>query len=872
MSWLKKMMNYFFDDEEDMEEPEEREKAPKNVQTRQAADNASKHTADSTKSSKIKNAGSGPKMLSDYPAPGNFRFPVIPDEPRPETERRINPQAEHRAPASKPVRVDNISRTVRSKERTVERNIERRQDDTRKERTPRKREKFRPEPVPSPIYGLNPVNRNDLNPVNRTDAPEKKLHNKQNIETTNSEVTPKFVPTDIPSPVYGFKERNKEKIIFPGWSFKDEQKKEDPQMINEDNAEENQNEADGVVYHESQDQDSILDERVELLPAASEEILFDAEPEEQNESELTRADHDGPAFAVSEPPAEEKEEPLAAEASETAEEQPSAIITPSVTAGGDTKERKTEPPMKKPGGTYVPFNVMMLKKDRQAIKERAAAPAPKAVPQPAVKPAEMAPSVKPAQEKKSHLIPIEFLDVAPAAQLDDESWLLSQESLLQETLNNFNVNAKVVHLTQGPSVTRFEVQPAPGVKVNKITNLTDDIKLSLSARDIRIEAPIPGKNTIGIEVPNRVSRAVYLREIIEDPAFSASGSPLTVALGLDISGSPVVTDLQKMPHGLIAGATGSGKSVCINSILVSLLYKSSPEDVRLLLVDPKMVELAPYNHIPHLVTPVINDAKEATAALKWAVEEMERRYEDFARTGVRDIKRFNDKMTAEKHYANKMPYIVIVIDELADLMMVSPQDVEEAICRIAQKARACGIHLLLATQRPSVDVITGLIKANIPTRAAFAVSSAIDSRTILDMSGAERLLGRGDMLFMENGSNKAVRIQGNFVSDDEIEAVTTYVKEEYPLNYLFSREELIQTQQHIDQEDDLFEEACYYVMDVGAASSSSLQRRFRVGFNRAARLIEMMEAFGLVSEAMGSKPRNVLLTPEEFEERLYADV
>jgi S-DNA-T family DNA segregation ATPase FtsK/SpoIIIE len=427
-------------------------------------------------------------------------------------------------------------------------------------------------------------------------------------------------------------------------------------------------------------------------------------------------------------------------------------------------------------------------------------------------------------------------------------------------------------MTKGPAVTRFEVQPAPGVKVNKVTNLTDDIKLSLAARDIRIEAPIPGKNAIGIEVPNQHSRAVYLREIIEHDVFKDSASSLTVALGLDISGAPVVTDLQKMPHGLIAGATGSGKSVCINSILVSLLYKAKPDEVRLLLVDPKMVELAPYNHIPHLVTPVITDAKEATAALKWAVEEMERRYEEFAKTGVREIKRYNQKMEQERLYQNKMPYIVVVIDELADLMMVSPQEVEEAICRIAQKARACGIHLLLATQRPSVDVITGLIKANVPTRTAFAVSSAIDSRTILDMSGAERLLGRGDMLFMENGSNKAVRIQGTFVSDEEIEEVTRYVKEEYQTDYLFTREELIQHQQATEVEDELFEEACYYVIEVGAASSSSLQRRFRVGYNRAARLVDMMEGFGLVSPAMGSKPRHVLLTQEEFEDRLYSQV
>ena len=321
----------------------------------------------------------------------------------------------------------------------------------------------------------------------------------------------------------------------------------------------------------------------------------------------------------------------------------------------------------------------------------------------------------------------------------NDEWIDEQAELLDSTLKNFNVGAQVVKVTQGPAVTRFEVQPEPGVKVNKITNLSDDIKLSLAARDIRIEAPIPGKHTIGIEVPNRKSRAVNISEIINHPEFEQKESPLTAVLGLDISGKPVVTDLRKMPHGLIAGATGSGKSVCINTMLVSLLYKATPNELKLLLIDPKMVELAPYNHIPHLVSPVITDVKAATAALKWAVEEMERRYELFAHTGVRDIARFNELAKKHGQYADELPYIVIVIDELADLMMMSPADVEEAICRIAQKARACGIHLIIATQRPSVDVITGLIKANIPTRIAFSVSSQVDSRTIIDISGAEKL-------------------------------------------------------------------------------------------------------------------------------------
>ncbi|MCM3708646.1 MULTISPECIES: DNA translocase FtsK [Cytobacillus] len=456
--------------------------------------------------------------------------------------------------------------------------------------------------------------------------------------------------------------------------------------------------------------------------------------------------------------------------------------------------------------------------------------------------------------------------LTPPVIMDEESdWLYEQEQMLNSTLQNFNVRARVVNVTQGPSVTRFEVQPEPGVKVNKITNLSDDIKLSLAARDIRIEAPIPGKHTIGIEVPNQSSRPVFISEIINTPEFQNGSSPLTAVLGLDISGKPIVTDLRKMPHGLIAGATGSGKSVCINTILVSLLYKASPDELKLLLIDPKMVELAPYNRIPHLVSPVITDVKAATAALKWAVEEMERRYELFAHAGVRDINRFNELAEEHKQYSEKLPFMVIVIDELADLMMMAPADVEEAICRIAQKARACGMHLIIATQRPSVDVITGLIKANVPTRVAFSVSSQIDSRTIIDISGAEKLLGRGDMLFLENGSSKPVRLQGTFVSDKEIDDVVAHVRREQEPDYLFEQEELLKKAQAIEEEDELFFEACEFVVDQGSASTSSLQRRFKIGYNRAARLIDMMEKQGFISENKGSKPRDVLITAVDLE-------
>ncbi|MFJ7974551.1 DNA translocase FtsK [Peribacillus sp. NPDC096379] len=459
---------------------------------------------------------------------------------------------------------------------------------------------------------------------------------------------------------------------------------------------------------------------------------------------------------------------------------------------------------------------------------------------------------------------IDLLTPAASAESDNE-WLEGQTALLDDTLKNFNVRAKVVNVTQGPAVTRFEVQPEPGVKVNKVTNLMDDIKLSLAAQDIRMEAPIPGKHTIGIEIPNRKSMPVFLREILESDSFKQDPSPLTVALGLDISGEPIVTDLKKMPHGLIAGATGSGKSVCINSMLISLLYKATPQEVKLLLIDPKMVELAPYNRLPHLVSPVITDVKAATAALKWAVEEMERRYELFVHAGVRDIGRFNENAEAAGQHANKLPFIVIIIDELADLMMMSPADVEEAISRIAQKARACGIHLIVATQRPSVDVITGLIKANIPTRIAFSVSSQVDSRTILDSGGAEKLLGRGDMLFAENGSSKSVRLQGTFVTDHEIDEVVHHVKNEQQPQYLFEQEELLNKAQFTEEIDELFFESCEFVVSQNAASTSSLQRRFKIGYNRAARLMEMMHDKGIISESRGSKPRDVLITAEELE-------
>ena len=458
----------------------------------------------------------------------------------------------------------------------------------------------------------------------------------------------------------------------------------------------------------------------------------------------------------------------------------------------------------------------------------------------------------------SHLLP-------PEMNVEDREWMEEQAFTLVDALSHFQVTGEIVQMVQGPAVTQFEITVGQGTKVSKIRNLADDLKLALAAKDIRIQAPIPGKSSIGIEIPNRKSRAVRLSEVINTDVFLHSESPLEAALGLDLNGKPVTLDLRKMPHGLIAGATGSGKSVFINSLLVSLLYKATPDEVKLLLIDPKMVELAPFNHIPHLVSPVITDVKAATAALKWAVEEMERRYQLFAHIGVRDITRYNTLATEKRQFAQKLPYIVIVIDELADLMMMAPTEVEDAICRIAQKARACGIHLVLATQRPSVDVITGLIKANIPTRIAFSVSSQIDSRTILDQQGAERLLGKGDMLYQGNGMSSPVRIQGTYVSDDEIESVIEYARSQGTPDYMFEQEELLQ-KEITSEQDELFEDACRFIVEQGTASTSLLQRKFHLGYNRAARLIDSMYENGYITEQKGSKARDVLLTSETLEE------
>ena len=534
-------------------------------------------------------------------------------------------------------------------------------------------------------------------------------------------------------------------------------------------------------------------------------------------------------------------------------------------------------------GSKLPFNVLMLKSDKEKLKLKESLEKGNAqsieqniivnnipssetnmsdendLPKNEETEIEMAPS--PAY--KEYVKPtFEFL-VPPEEKTEDLEWMESQADNLVESLSHFQVTANVESIVQGPAVTQFEITVGHGTKVSKIKNLADDLKLALAAKDIRIQAPIPGKSSIGIEIPNRISRAVRLSEVIRSEVFIESDSPLEAALGLDLTGKPITIDLRKMPHGLIAGATGSGKSVCINSILVSLLYKADPHELKLMLIDPKVVELAPFNNIPHLVSPVITDVKTATAALKWAVEEMERRYQLFAHVGVRDLSRFN-KQAEKNGDKNKLPYILIVIDELADLMMMAPSDVEESIARIAQKARACGIHLIVATQRPSVDVITGLIKSNIPTRIAFAVSSQIDSRTILDGQGAERLLGRGDMLYLGNGMSAPIRIQGTFVTDDEIEDIIDHVRSQGVPNYMFEHEELLKKSEIVEEYDELFEEVCRFVYEQGTASTSSIQRNYHIGYNRAARLMDLLEKNGFISEQKGSKPREVYIKESDL--------
>ena len=473
--------------------------------------------------------------------------------------------------------------------------------------------------------------------------------------------------------------------------------------------------------------------------------------------------------------------------------------------------------------------------------------------------------------------PIELLSKAKAKALKGGAKALTDTATkLQKTLYSFGVSAKVENVSVGPAITRYELKPAEGVRVSKIANLADDIALNLAAETIRIEAPIPGKQAVGIEVPNKEKETVHLREVLESKEFQNNKSKLTIALGKDVAGNTQLADIAKMPHVLIAGSTGSGKSVCINTIITSIIYNAKPSEVKLVMVDPKVVELSVYNGIPHLLIPVVTDPKKAAGALAWAVQEMDDRYNKFAGKGVRDLKGYN-KAIEKEGGVGKLPQIVIIVDELADLMMVAAKDVEEAICRLAQKARAAGMHLVIATQRPSVDVITGLIKANIPSRIAFAVSSQVDSRTILDTIGAEKLLGKGDMLFFPSGAPKPSRVQGAFVSDEEVEKIVDFVKSNgtatYSEDILESIEnnnktdkELAQEQAADDETDPFLMDAIQTVVETGQASTSFIQRRFKVGYARAGRIIDQMEERGVISGYQGSKPREVLMTLDKLNE------
>ena len=656
---------------------------------------------------------------------------------------------------------------------------------------------------------------------------------------------PRFRPSQVPSPVHGFNSR-----------------KPIPTPIDELLAKKNQSAGTKKEQLPAQ-KETVIEERIPTPEAGRTGTSSAMEPK-QTKAETT-ADQPKQQEPKREIPVE-KERPVESlkKVHKPVQEKAAAIAKTAPPKTGEKREKT------------VPFNVLMLKSDKERLKKPVAPRQPKtevakpaekaepaAEPEP-YKPAKPAGSVP--ETSKMYKCPDNRYLLPPENDRKDEEWMEEQGERLVEALSHFQINASVLSIVQGPAVTQFELTVAQGVKVSKIRNLADDLKLALAARDIRIQAPIPGKSSIGIEIPNRTSRPVRISEIIDSPVFTDSDSPLEAALGLDLTGKPVTLDLRKMPHGLIAGATGSGKSVCINSLLVSLLYKSSPKDLKLLLIDPKMVELAPYNHIPHLVSPVITDVKAATASLKWAVEEMERRYQLFAHSGVRDISRYNKLVKEKGDHVQHLPYILIVIDELADLMMMSPSDVEDAICRIAQKARACGIHLVIATQRPSVDVITGLIKSNIPTRIAFSVSSQVDSRTILDVQGAERLLGRGDMLYLGNGMAAPTRLQGTFVTDEEIEEVIEHVRSQGEPEYFFKEEELMKRSDSAAVQDDLFEEACRFLISQGSASTSLLQRHFHIGYNRAARLMDLIEQHGFISEQNGSKARTVLITEDDMQE------
>ncbi|MCI8872118.1 MAG: DNA translocase FtsK [Lachnospiraceae bacterium] len=567
---------------------------------------------------------------------------------------------------------------------------------------------------------------------------------------------------------------------------------------------------------------------------------------------------------------EQEEEPVFAETSDFRNEMEETEVSKAVSAGITQTEAAPEPEV-------APEPEETSRQAEQAVQpgmnrpeaSSAAAGASSAV----------LPAPKPELPKKREYVfpPVSLLKKGTNAQGDSRKHLQETALLLQQTLKNFGVNVTITDVSCGPSVTRYEMQPEMGVKVSKIVNLADDIKLNLAAADIRIEAPIPGKAAVGIEVPNKENVMVRFRDMIETDEFQSHKSRICFTAGKDIGGQAVVADIAKMPHLLIAGATGSGKSVCINTIIMSILYKADPEDVKLILIDPKVVELSVYNGIPHLLIPVVTDPKKAAGALHWAVAEMMDRYQKFAECQVRDLKGYNQKIAAIEAVEDetkpvKMPQIIVIVDELADLMMVAPGDVEDAICRLAQLARAAGIHLIIATQRPSVDVITGLIKANMPSRIAFSVSSGVDSRTILDMNGAEKLLGNGDMLFYPQGYQKPLRVQGPFVSDPEVEAVVDFLKKQNTVVYNSEIEQKMNTASSGSgvgaggERDAYFVEAGKFVIEKEKGSIGMLQRMFKVGFNRAARIMDQLEEAGVVGPEEGTKPRKVQMSLTEFEE------
>ncbi|WP_323704553.1 DNA translocase FtsK [Mammaliicoccus sp. Dog046] len=613
-----------------------------------------------------------------------------------------------------------------------------------------------------------------------------------------------------------------------------------------------------TFYNDESDESSYNVEDVEVVEEVDEELDPELEQEQEAETVIESISND-----------EEKQAEVIDVSPEQVNEEQEVTSTEPIS---QEEVKPSLEPVLKPSGsrTSSPFNVVMTPSDKRKnqLFKKASSPQLKVNQSSTLdqeKESEETNEENETQPTKRKgplyvLPPVSILDDV-VEQEDNTEWLEEKKEELNEAFYHFNVPAKVVNMIQGPTVTRFELSVEKGVKVSRITALQDDIKMALAAKDIRIEAPIPGTNLVGIEVPNQDPKKIPLGQMITSKAFQQAESKLTVAMGFKINNEPLLMDIAKTPHALIAGATGSGKSVCINAILTSLLYKNHPDELKLLLIDPKMVELAPYNDLPHLVAPVITDVKAATASLKWAVEEMERRYKRFAELHVRNITAFNKKA----NYEQRMAKIIIVIDELADLMMMSPQEVEQSIARIAQKARACGIHMILATQRPSVNVITGLIKANVPTRISFMVSSSIDSRTILDVGGAEKLLGNGDMLYLGNGMNKPIRVQGAFVSDDEIDETVSNVSSQMKPNYLFKEESLLKKVNE-QPADALFDDVCEFMVNEGHISTSLIQRHFQIGYNRAARMIDNLEERGFISGPNGSKPRDVLITKDMIEE------